>query len=411
MAGKFDFQDRSNPSDLARLLQNKRQIEANIEAQERKERNSRVQRLLEAVKTGQEIAGNMMSLAENRKKLQDRKKISGILSEPGKDSVVGSRQVREPLPEGVQGPEAITDTPITFGETREGQTQEQRLNAAMAEAFPEKFVDSRLKAATPKGTPPRSVQGIFVDQFNKGVIDESQLKSKLQEFSPDISIIELPEGGKAVFDARDKSITPITGPQPAGAEGKQKRVQFTPEENKAIVSARKQFNDSEFVKKQGAVLKEVDKINELIKKNPKGAIGPIRTQVSKIIAGEIGRLTNEDIERNIPTQDIGPALQQWMRTRTQADLTQISRDRYLKLINIVQKKLAGSLDKELSSIVDDVASFDTVNADRGTLRQTIGRGTTKFIDEFIEKEEDDPLKKFGLSMDAIQKEKVRRGLK
>lgn len=128
-----------DPTAIASVMQQKAAQEEVMRANKVKERTQRINDLLSAVKQGQEIAANAMALSDARNKRQGAEMLQSILKEPTKDAVVGTKP-SPALPPGVAGP-LEPPTPLTFGETQQGQTQPQRMKEA---AFKAGIIDKQL---------------------------------------------------------------------------------------------------------------------------------------------------------------------------------------------------------------------------------------------------------------------------
>jgi len=263
------------------------------------------------------------------------------------------------------------------------QQQQQQASGLAAKIQPVEEYERQFGSPVSKGTPPRSIESFYIDMANRGEIGIDEAVQKIQEAEPQWKPFKDAEGRTGMQNLFTQEKVFFTQERPAGEGGKSKIAQFTPEEQKRIVQARKEFQSSDFVKKQGAILKELDKIRALVESNPKGAIGPLRTQVSKVVAGEVGRLTDQDITRNIPTQDWDANFIEWFKNKTVGNLSKISVERYQDLLNILSQRMAESLNEELEGYVDNVADFETTDANKEAIRQNIGRGTVSFIDRHL----------------------------
>jgi hypothetical protein len=149
---ELDFNNKNaapSATDIAALMQARR----SAEAQQRQEKDSRIGRILEAVKTGQQIAGNMMELARQRSQTQGIKDLSRITLEPTKDAVIANRTTsvpaEGPATEAGETPLAKLTKAITYGETQMGQTQDQRKNEALLRANPDAYTTQAIKGQFP----------------------------------------------------------------------------------------------------------------------------------------------------------------------------------------------------------------------------------------------------------------------
>ncbi len=84
----FNVKNQIDPTALATVMQRKAAMEQEQANLERAEKNSRVSRILDAVVTGQQIATNMMNLAEKRQERKGVENARAIISEPSHDPIL-----------------------------------------------------------------------------------------------------------------------------------------------------------------------------------------------------------------------------------------------------------------------------------------------------------------------------------
>ncbi len=119
------------PDAIATILQRKRTIENDQNQQALNNFNDRMKRISDAVIAGQTVASNMMTLAEKRQDLADKKK---------KAESVQAIQNISTEPEDVQQP-ASPEMQAAYKASRQG-----RLEAAFAGAEPDQYVKNKMKA-------------------------------------------------------------------------------------------------------------------------------------------------------------------------------------------------------------------------------------------------------------------------
>jgi len=378
MAGPFDFRSQFPIAGVAQLIANKSSQEQQLKIQKAQEKRAKFNQFLNVLSTGaslarvgQQLRASSVAAKEKQDILTGQADVSSILAEPTPQSPIG-QSFQQQLPRGVQGPRQIT-TP-RFKNTELGGIQTQRLQNALSRGFPEQFGKAAIASALPRsrnqGTPPRTIQGIFVEQFNNAEITLPELKSKIQEFDPDLSIIKNAEGDQFLFDRRERRLTPLTSPDKPTAAGKAKRTQFTPAEQKSIVAARTDLNSFPTITEIQKSLSKNEVTRQLLLKNQPGSIGFIRTQLAKA-AGE-QRITDADIERFSGSPAIAARLKRKLREWIGGDLPESDRNDYLIMLDIAERaaisSLNGFLDASLKSL-----DFDLTNFDRGAVRKSIGR--------------------------------------
>lgn len=312
-------------------------------------------------------------------------KPTGVFSQPDdveiKSALLG-------LPKGVEGPSQQIQVPATKpqeeiipAETADVDVRRKKLAEGLLST--DKLAERTLEDVDPEERAFKNLTELITSQVQGGQRTIEEGADLIRSLKPSLKPFTDAEGRKGLVDPTDpKQKIFFNEETPFGKGGKITIDQFTPREQEAVKTAREQFNKSEFVKKQGTVLKEIDKIQSLVNANPQGAIGPTRTQVSKVIAGEIGRLTDQDIQRNIPTPDIWEGVKQTIKKFKDGNFTDVTIERYNILIKAVQSKMADILDKELTNIVDDVVKRQTKNANPDAVKQMVGRGMVAFIEQF-----------------------------
>lgn len=396
-----DFKTRTpaiDPTAFANVLQRKVQVEQEQMNYEQEADQKRLKGLMDAVVTGQNIASNMMTMAEKRNKLRI-----------AKEEEEAQNRIAELANKPLEMPWAPGMDLANPGDKAKAEEFRQReLRAALAKSAskedynkslltqmnPEKakgnqFDSSSLSVVFKGEKTPRIIKGSY-DTVNRRLYDwtgkdiTDQAESVSPAYAP--AIVEDSEGRKNLAGRSGEGNKRLFADMPVPETGKEKRIQFTPEERRALVAARTEFDTHEFVKQSKQVLPDISSLQELIAQNPKGAIGPVRTKVSKQVAGEVGRLTDEDIARNVPTPDLIPNVQQWLRKVKDGDFTDITRERYGILLEIVQKKRADEVAAILDEITTDTTGFDLSNPNYDAVRRTIGRGMVGITDRYAKPE-------------------------
>jgi len=262
------------------------------------------------------------------------------------------------------------------------QMEQARLDKeAEVRIDPEQFIGGQPEL----GTPAKSIEAFFVKKADLGEMSIDEAAQNIQKYEPTTVKFTDNEGREGVFNTVTQTATMFKQERPASKEGKATRAQFTPEENKNILTARKEFTDHEYVKQSEIVLPSVDTLEKMISANPKGIRGPLQTQVSKIIAGEIGRLTDQDITRNVPLPDPPAKIREWMSQMINGDFANITIERYKAIMNLVLASRANALDKILTNITQNTANFDLTNPNVDAVRNRIGRGLSPFIKQYADR--------------------------
>lgn len=397
----FTVKNRVDPQAFASVLQRRAQIEQQAAQREQefrlREKESRTNRLLQAIQMGGSIVTNMMAFSKQK---QEKEKLDNFAELVGQEfAPMGqSSLINEGQPFGVR------PTPI--------QTRQQKLAESIVKFAPKEAAKQRLKALTgaPSGTPPRTVQGIFVDQFNRGQINEKQLKDKLQTFDPDVTVItDKNTDNTFVYDKRTQTLTPITGQKPAGLEGKKTARQFTPVENRAISSFRQQIGADAVLNADRSSLMKADSTRELIKQNRPGSIGFIQTQLAKA-AGE-QRITEQDIARFSGSPALHDKAIRAFTAITQGRLDLATKEDYLAMLTVVELASAERLNQQINSFVAS-AALETEGANLDALKQRIAPGILPFIKKLkdFEKQSTNKLPGIDIDFSAVDEEIKRRGL-
>ena len=390
-----DFRVRTpaiDPAAFANVLQRKAQMEQEQANIERENKQNRIKGITDAVIAGQNIASNMQTIASNRRKAQEekdqaegRQEVMGLISKP----IVGS-DFDEPSLDPVENKQRMEILKAERSKALTNAFLKANFDKTSEYLLKQKFATNEIKAGDRSVEPlelpdgrviqtivDKNTNEVFTlagDKISKEILDKSQ-----KGFAP--QIVEDLEGRKSRV-TRGANVSGVFGESKPGEQGKETRIQFTPEERKSIISARTELDNNDFIKKFKGVAPDISLLEELIAKNPKGAIGPVRTQISKQVAGEVGRLTDEDIDRNVPTQDLIPKAKQWLRQIKDGDFTDITRERYGIILDIVQKKRAEEAGRILDDVVNNVEGFEVTGANKEAIRSAIGRGLVPFIDKY-----------------------------
>lgn len=140
MAGQFDFQQSSSP--LLAALTQVPQERQKMQLLQEQARQARFNNFLNTLTTGaslarsiQQIQAGNMENQNTRNQMEGQKTLGNILTEPMQASPVSRFQFG---PSQTQGPvvQPIAQTPLSFGQTMQGQTQPQRIEAALLQANP-----------------------------------------------------------------------------------------------------------------------------------------------------------------------------------------------------------------------------------------------------------------------------------
>ena len=272
--------------------------------------------------------------------------------------------------------EAIRDMASLFVS---GAPQSQ-IQAKAFEAYPQEagkaYIENQLFPSTPTGTPPRTVEGIYVDQFNRGQIDEPTLKNKLQEVSPEVSVVKDSEGRSGIYDRRTRAWTPLFNQNQPGPGGKSKAQEFTPVEREAIEKSKTQFNSDPVVKDLSQSLTAVTRAKVLLDKNPKGAGGMIKTMLAKMV--ENNRLSDQDIQRISGSSAVADRLIRAKSDILEGRLSDVDRKDFLNIINLMETASAEEFDAIINDTVESL-SFDVSNANPEALRKKLAGGELQKI--------------------------------
>lgn len=172
-APNFDYKQQIDPTAFSAALQRKTQMEFEMKSADQKEKDARIGRILDAVKSGQEIAGNMMKQAEFRSRVDGQKKLHDVIGEPSQSDQVTKPMQQFKRPEGPTMPgqamplEATQSAQPTFGRTNQGQSQMARLQQALLQSNPEAYTKEMIQGQFPnasaKATPKEQVHYLTLD--------------------------------------------------------------------------------------------------------------------------------------------------------------------------------------------------------------------------------------------------------
>ncbi len=133
-----DFRTRTpavDPMALANLMQRKSQIDQQQENLDRERKDNRFTKILEAVQAGQQIASNMMNLAEKRNQKQGLSELDALITAPPPSASSSA------LPE--HGTFGVQPSP------EQTQTRQAALLAALVKANPSKGTEALLERQLP----------------------------------------------------------------------------------------------------------------------------------------------------------------------------------------------------------------------------------------------------------------------
>ena len=366
----FRVQQQVPIAGLAELLASSPVKEAQIKALNEERRQSRFNTLLNAVKTGSDLATAGLARSQARQTMQARTNLAEIMGRFGQSTTRATPAFGPPVESG-QGPLALERT--TFGQTPEYQS---KLLSAAANVAPEEFgkeiAQSMFPNASRQGTPPRTIEGVFVDQFNQGLIDEGTLLEKIQTSNPEVAVVEDPQTKlKYAYDRRTGQSTPLF---------KSDDSAYNPVQKEAINLAGSEYNASTDVKELSSALTSADRARRLLNENPKGAPGFIKTMLAKMV--ENNRLSDQDIQRIAGSPAAVDRAIRAKATIIEGRLSEVDKADFQAIVDVMEKAAAEELDGILTDVVGSVQS-DIPKASQGALRRRIGRGDVQKIDRVL----------------------------
>jgi len=357
------FQPSVDITGIARLIAQRPAQEEQIRSQQAQRRQQSFQNILSAAKLGAQFAEQASIAAQRRQSAARQAEFDATVER------IAQAQIGPPT--------ELREAGQLF--TPEAQAAAQR--ADIVRAAPKEFIKTELarQAPAPAGTPPRSIESFFVGKASRGEITIDAAVQQIQKAEPNVTKVTDNEGNVFLFNKVTDKITRLTGITPAPEAGKTQRTDFTPVENKAIAKTIERFDKNPAVIENKKAFNIISSLRELVVKRPRGAIGITLTQQAKF-AGEMGRLTDQDITRNAPTPDIAQAIialrDKWVTGR----ISEVASDRLQIILNIVESKRAEELEGILSENLDAL-ELEVTGANRNALRTRIGAGILNKIDK------------------------------
>ena len=365
----FRVQQQVPIAGLAELLASRPVKEAQIKALDEERRQSRFNTLLNAVKTGSDLATAGLARSQAKQEMEARRGLADILGRFGQNVSRGTIAEGPRLESG--------EAPMVFQRTTFGQTPEfesellKRASMVAPEQFGTEIAQSMFPNVARQGTPPRSLEGVFVDQFNRGLLDEKTLLEKVSNANPEVVITEDPGTKlKYSYDRRTGQSTPLFKTSDS----------YNPVEKEAINLAGTEYNASQDVKELSSALTAADRARRLLDENPKGAPGFIKTMLAKMV--ENNRLSDQDIQRIAGSPSAVDRAIRAKSTIIDGNLSDVDKADFKAIVEIMERAAAEELDGILNDVTDSVNS-DIPKASRGALKRRIGRGDVQKIERVL----------------------------
>ncbi len=175
-------------------------------------------------------------------------------------------------------------------------------------------------------------------------------------------------GNKFLLNKATNTRSPIDPGQQQ--QGIRKLVQLAPEEKDFIVKERDKFIAGKVGQEIEARARTSGELGRLIQANPKNAFGQIATQLAKF-AGEVGRLTDPDIERNIVPKQLVAKVRQLVSLAVRGKFDKMRLEELALIFDLVEKANIETFNRKLKNTVDSSALL-IPNVDKGQLREFIG---------------------------------------
>lgn len=207
--------------------------------------------------------------------------------------------------------------------------------------------------------------------INKREEEENMLRP-VPSHGGSVKIAKDPLTGEVLAVFPDGSTRKIAGtPQPA-EPGKQRAniQQFNAVERRVLSDAAEDFEKNKVVSEISQRLSRANELRGLIEKNPEGAIGIIQTQFTKF-SGEVGRLTDEDINRNSGSPAAAAQIKRTAAKYLTGKLSQQDVGDFMRILEIVEKVNRKKLDGLMMNKVQEV-SQRVPNTSPELIRQQIG---------------------------------------
>ena len=147
-------------------------------------------------------------------------------------------------------------------------------------------------------------------------------------------------------------------------------AKLNPIEKKRVIDERKEFISDKIISDAEQRLSKATEMKSILEKNPKNSYGILAGAFTRL-AGEVGRLTDEDIARNITPKDIAGRVQQSLALFKSGKFPQDRIEDMKIILDIVHKSQMKVFEDKLNNYVES-ASLMVPNADKESLRQIIG---------------------------------------
>ena len=147
-------------------------------------------------------------------------------------------------------------------------------------------------------------------------------------------------------------------------------AKLNPLEKKRVLDERKEFVSDKIIADAEQRLSKATEMKSILEKNPKNAYGILAGAFTRL-AGEVGRLTDEDIDRNIGPRDIAGRVKQSLALFKSGKFPQDRIEDMKVVLDIVNKSQMAVFENKLNNFVES-ANLMVPNADKESLRQIIG---------------------------------------
>lgn len=248
----------------------------------------------------------------------------------------------------------------------EGLTPEQALPFLKASTkarggITESFTPRQLKAVAAGDF--GEMEEVFPEGVPKGLATQAIIGSR-------DTVVTDRFGRKMLLDRTTNTLTPISGKE-AGGKRRIGVRNFTPVDQKRVITERDRFHKDKVIQELDQRVGKVNEVGDLIQQNPANAYGIVAGALTRL-AGEVGRLTDEDIDRNIKPKALASRVKQTLKLAKDGKFPESRLGEMSIILDIVNKAALKTYDQKLDNFVDSTMLILPKGADRNEVRQFIG---------------------------------------
>lgn len=345
-APNFDYKQQLDPTAFSAALQRKSQMEFEMKSADQREKDARFGKILEAVQSGQQIAGNMMKQAQERSKVAGQEKVIAEL---------GHKPLSVPY-----SPEAIA-TDATDSKTR--------LQQALMQANPDSYTKEMIQGQFPNAQGSQAKPWVQQSTFTtKGPDGKSRIVRGVQKLDgvyhpvtgekvddlnalPDagfkVDVRTDPYSGDLMHIAGDGNTKKLTESTPAPADGiRDDYEMLRPYERKRLQKQQESFEASAVADQERKNIASLDQTESLLAAKNWIGDAAMGAFIARGIAKEVGNLNEYEQKRYNASPEIIRSIKTKLSKWTTGGITDEDRTDVQEVLRLSRAMAIDRLDRE-----------------------------------------------------------------